>query len=141
MRLSEMTASQAKDLSLFNLILECYGWEDPTDTEGRLEAGENVKPEGFRIWRQGGLMLQARFHAPVNMISLSMIDSLRREKVQFHFIYDHNPAPILEWLVSVMESFNMDTYAELIKDADGKCEVILLEISESEIYEVKPSAR
>lgn len=138
MRKADLTETQLRDLNLFNLILECDGWADQYDTEKRLDAGELVNPEGVRVAYGEGTVLQARYHAPVNMISLKITDLNRDDKVQFHFLFDNRPERILEWLVEVKGSLNFESYPQLLKEADGKCEMILLEVSETEIYEVKP---
>ncbi|MEL7340242.1 MAG: hypothetical protein AAGM67_07135 [Bacteroidota bacterium] len=138
MRKADLTETQLRDVNLFNLILECDGWNDQYDTEKRLDAGELVNPEGVRVTYGEGTVLQARYHAPVNMISLRITDLNRDDKVQFHFLFDNRPERILEWLVEVKGELNFDTYPEMLKEADGKCEMILLEVSETEIYEVKP---
>jgi len=136
-----MNPSQLRDLQVFNLLLEHHGWEDPGQTEQRLEQGEDLKPEGARVIRNHSLTLLCRFHAPVNMISLSLIDLLSREKVQFHFLYTEEPERILEWIVGVSDNLDLDNYSQIVKKSQVDCDMILLEISESEIYEVKPSAQ
>ena len=140
MRKAELSPTQLRDLSVFNLLLEHHGWVDQLDTEKRLDAGEMVNPEGLRETYGSQLILQARFHAPVNMISLRITDTMLDEKVQFHFLFDDKPERILEWMVAVCDELNLDTYPELLKKAEGKCEMILLEVSDTEIYEVKPPA-
>lgn len=138
MRKSELSPTQLRDWNVFNLLLEHNGWVDTRETEKLLDAGESVNPEGLREWRQTNGMLQARFHAPVNMISLRITDNLLEEMVQFHFLYDHKPERILEWMVEVADTLSLESYPELLKQADGRCEMILLEVSDTEIYEVKP---
>lgn len=138
MRKADLTATQLRDLSLFNLILDCDGWMDQLDTEKRFDAGELVNPEGLRVAHGQGITLLARFHAPVNMISLRITDIHKDERVQFHFLFDNRPERILEWLVEVKTKITLETYPALLKEADGRCEMILLEVSETEIYEVKP---
>ena len=138
MRKVEMTKPQLRDLNIFNLILESNGWVDQDDIEKRLDNGETVNPEGLRMISGQSAILQARFHAPVNMISLRITDLLIDERVQFHFLYDDRPERILEWIVSVTDQLSMDTYPDLLKTANGRCEMILLEVSDTEIYEVKP---
>lgn len=138
MRKADLTATQLRDLNLFNLILECDGWVDQYETEKRLDAGELVNPEGSRAAHGEGTILQARFHAPVNMISLRITDLSREDKVQFHFLFDNRPERILEWLIEIRDELNLDSYPDLLKEANGRCEMILLEVSETEIYEVKP---
>lgn len=137
---SELNPAQLRDIKVFNLILECDGWEDQFETEKKLDAGEMVNPEGLRTIQEAFVTLQARFHAPVNMISLRIIDRFLDDRVQFHFLFDDTPERILEWIVSVRPSLTLDSYPELLKQADGKCEMILLEVSDTEIYEVKPPA-
>lgn len=141
MRKAELTPTQLRDLSVFNLLLDHHGWVDQFDTEKRLDAGEMVNPEGLRETYGAQITIQARFHAPVNMISLRITDSYTDEKVQFHFLFDDKPERILEWMVEVCGELNMDSYPELLKLADGKCEMILLEVSDTEIYEVKPPTK
>lgn len=141
MRKAELTPSQLRDLRVFNLILDHHDWVDLNDTEKRLDAGENVNPEGLRETYSAQVVLQARFHAPVNMISLRIIDTKFDERVQFHFLFDDKPERILEWMIDVSDVLNLETYPNLLKKADGKCEMILLEVSDTEIYEVKPPTK
>ncbi|MEL6673442.1 MAG: hypothetical protein AAFR61_14655 [Bacteroidota bacterium] len=138
MRKAELTTSQLRDLNVFNLLLEQHNWIDVEDTEKRLDQGEVVNPEGFREIYNQNVSLQARFHAPVNMISLRITDTQLEERVQFHFLFDNRPERILEWIVSICDELSLDSYPELLKLANGKCEMILLEVSDTEIYEVKP---
>jgi hypothetical protein len=138
MRKADLTATQLRDVNMFNLILECDNWVDQFDTEKKLDAGELVNPEGLRATHQNGVSLIARFHAPVNMISLRIKDLYQEDEVQFHFLFDNRPERILEWLAEVKNDLNLETYPELLKEADGRCEMILLEVSDTEIYEVKP---
>ncbi len=140
MRKAELTKTQLRDLNVFNLILEYQGWADQQEIEKRLDAGELVNPEGIRVKSGQNAMLQARFHAPVNMISLRITDLSSDEKVQFHFLYDDRPERILEWISEIGDQLSLDTYPDLLKQADDKCEMILLEVSDTEIYEVKPPA-
>lgn len=141
MRKNELTKSQLQHLNVFNLILEHHGWDDPSNTEQRLDQGENVKPEGSRSRKNSSLTLLARFHAPINMISLSLIDLMSRENVQFHFLFTEKPELILEWIVQVANQIDLENYSELVKKSKVNCDMILLEISESEIYEVRLSAK
>ena len=133
-----LTNTQLKDLGLFNLILECDGWADTEEHEKRLDRGENVKPEGRRVRSNGQAILEAQFHAPLNMISLRINDVNKADQVLFHFMYDTRPERILEWLVENSQTLCMETYPESFMRLDGKCEMILLEVSKNEIYEVKP---
>ncbi|MEO1448379.1 MAG: hypothetical protein AAFV07_02565 [Bacteroidota bacterium] len=141
MRKGDLSSNQLKRLNLFHLITEAYGWEDPHDTEVRMEAGEDLNPEGYRIFRKPGLCLEALFHAPVDMLSLRLSDLHNKERVQFHFLFDHKPERIVEWVVSVADELDINTYPELLQEANGKCEMILLEVSDTEIYEVKPPTK
>ncbi|MEO0473899.1 MAG: hypothetical protein AAF206_30095, partial [Bacteroidota bacterium] len=70
MRKSDLSPTQLRDLNVFNLVLECEGWADYKETEVRFDAGEMVNPEGFRVMHGPQAVLYARYHAPVNMISL-----------------------------------------------------------------------
>ncbi|MDX2283607.1 MAG: hypothetical protein NW241_05565 [Bacteroidia bacterium] len=140
MRKSELSAAQLRDLNIFNLILECNGWEDPYDTEPRFDAGEMVNPEGFRCYRNRDVSLQARFHAPVSMISVLMTDFANTDRVQFHFLFEGRPERILEWLAASAPALDLESYPDLLRKAENRCEMILLEVSDTEIYEVKPSA-
>jgi hypothetical protein len=140
MRKTDLSPAQLRDLGIFHLILEHHGWDDPWDTESRLDAGERVNPEGVRGLRNGNGYLQARFHAPVNMISLMATDTHREGKVQFHFFFDKKPERILEWIGEIGQTISLDNYPDLLKKAGGRCEMILLEVSDTEIYEVTPPA-
>ncbi|GAB4419292.1 MAG: hypothetical protein OHK0039_31530 [Bacteroidia bacterium] len=140
MRKSELTSNQLRDLNIFNLILEHYGWRDEQETEKRMDTGEACNPEGMRAYVNRYHYLQARFHGPINMISLYMEDMQQHDTVQMHFLFDKQPERILEWIGQVGESLSMDNYSGMIREADDRCEMILLEVSETEIYEVKPSA-
>jgi hypothetical protein len=141
MRQSEFNTTQARDWRLFNLILESYGWDDIDGTEGRMDQGEICTPEGYRSRRNGHALLETRFHAPVNMISLRVTDTLSQDNVQLHFLYDDQPERILEWIAAQQDAIDLDSYQHLLKSAQQQCEMILLEKSDMEIYEVKPSAR
>jgi len=135
----DMSATQQRDWQVFNLILECFGWEDVDGTEARLDSGEFVKPEGLRARREGHISLEAKLHSPVNMISLRITDTASDDNVQIHFLYTQRPERILEWVVEQGPSLSLDTYHDLIKGVSAMCEMILLEKSDMEIYEVKPS--
>lgn len=140
MRQSELTPTQARDWRLFNLILETYGWDDFDDTEWKMDQGEICTPEGYRSRRNGCSVLEVRYHAPVNMISLRVTDNSSQDNIQLHFLYDDRPERILEWIVAQQEQLDLDSYSDLLKHAQQQCEMILLEKSDMEIYEVKPSA-
>jgi hypothetical protein len=140
MQQSELNPTQARDWQLFNLILEGYGWDDPEHTEWRMEHGEVCTPEGHRTLSQNGVCLEARYHAPVNMISLRVSEPNSQENIQLHFLYDNRPERILEWMVQQQAGMDLESYQDLLKSAQKQCEMILLEKSDMEIYEVKPSA-
>lgn len=141
MRKGDLNSTQLRDINVFNLILDCDGWVDQYDTEKKFDSGELVNPEGLRIAIQNNIRLQVRFHAPVNMISLRITDIYKNDNIQFHFLFDNRPERILEWLVAVKNELNFESYPEKLKEADGRCEMILLEVSDTEIYEVKPPTR
>ena len=141
MRKREMTAFQLRDWSVFHLILEAHGWEDLEETERRLDRGELMKPEAMRSCWMGHLWLTARYHAPVNMISLQLADLQADEKVQGHFLYDGKPDRILEWIVSKAKGLVIRDFEQQVTCAQPHCEMILLEKSDLEIYEVRPEAR
>lgn len=140
MQRSDMNDSQRRDWQLFNLLLESYGWEDIDDTEWRMEQGESCTPEGHRARRHGHTLLEARLHAPVNMISLRLSEPQHNpDNIQLHFLYDDRPERILEWIVAHAEQLTIEAYQPLLSSAQRQCEMILLEKSDMEIYEVKPS--
>lgn len=139
MRKSELSQTQLRDLNVFNLLLEHHGWADERDTERRMDAGEAMNPEGMRGFYAPKHYLQLRFHAPINMMSLFLEDQQQDETIQVHFLFDDKPERIIEWLARVADDFSLETYPDLLREADGRCEMILLEVSETEIYEVKPS--
>jgi|GEM_PF-2594332 len=141
MRKTELSEIQLRDLNIFNLLLEFHGWEDYQNTEKRMDQDTDMNPEGSRTLCNGVAVLEVKLHIPVNMISLRISDIYARERVQFHFLYDTQPEYLLEWLTSCGTDLSLETYPELLKDAVGKCEMILLEISDTEIYEVRPPAK
>ncbi|MEO0899027.1 MAG: hypothetical protein AAFY71_21625 [Bacteroidota bacterium] len=134
-----MTKTQLRDLQMFNMILECHGWADPSYTEEKLESGQSVKPEGLQVFRNDRAHLIAKFHAPINMIDLSILDNKRKSSVHFHFIYDQAPEKLLDWMVGIAAELDMESFSALIRGAEGKCDMILMEKSEKEIYEFKPA--
>ena len=141
MKKSELSKAQERGLNLFNLLLEHKRWDDSWGVEVDMDHGENGNPEGYRCLSRAGLLMEAKFHAPVNMISLSITDVMLEEQVQFHFLFDDRPERILEWIADKGETLNMDNYTELLQTTEGKCEMVLLEVSETEIYEMKPPAQ
>lgn len=140
MRKQDLTTTQLRDLRIFNLIMEHYGWDDDEGIEALFEAGEKVSPEGQMARAFGHHELEVQFHAPVRMISLRITDLFVEDQVQFHFLYETKPETLLEWLVAHAEELTLDSYPDLLKQAESLCAMILMEVSDSEIYEVKPSA-
>ncbi len=140
MKKLELTQSQLRDLNIFYVILECNGWEDLEDIENKFDNGEKVSPEGQMNRVCGQTELRAQFHAPVRMVSLRITDLFLEEQVQFHFLYESEPEQILEWIVAYADSISLDNYPKLLKQAEQLCAMILMEVSDQEIYEVKPSA-
>ena len=140
MKKLELTPAQLRDLNIFYVILECNGWEDLEDIETRFDQGEKVSPEGQMNRVCGQTELRAQFHAPVRMVSLRVTDLFLEEQVQFHFLYESQPEQILEWIVAHAESISLDNYPQLLRQAEQLCAMILMEVSDQEIYEVKPSA-
>lgn len=138
MHKTDLTQNQERDLNIFNLILECNDWVDLDDCELRLERGEQVSPEGRRLLCNGKAILEAQFHAPLNMITLQITDLQTFEKVRLHFMYDEQPERLLEWLAEGGLTLQLDNYPEWLKEVNGRCEMILLELAHDEIYEVKP---
>jgi hypothetical protein len=136
-----LNPQQSRNLGIFHLLLEHYGWEDLHETESRMDAGESLSPEGSRTLRRRSLSLQARFHAPVNMISLLIAEQNQPGRVQIHFFFQNQPERILEWIGQAGASLDLETYPEWLQRSGGICDTILLEVSDTEIYEVKPSAR
>lgn len=124
---------------MFHLILEAYGWEDLENTEAQFEADQSMKPEAARVLRLSQVELEARYHAPVNMISLR-IWGREEGELQAHFLYDHRPERIIEWIVQQARDFYPEKFEEQIKEARPYCEMILFEKSNTEIYEVRPGA-
>ncbi|MEM7659269.1 MAG: hypothetical protein AAF399_24320 [Bacteroidota bacterium] len=141
MKKSQLSNTQLRDVNVFNLLLEYNGWDDCEDTEYRLDSGEHITPEGCRTYTKSGVILESKFHAPVNMISLAIIDAMADETVQFHFLFEDRPERILEWITEIQADLTLQNYPELLKTTKDRCEMILLEVSETEIYEVKPSAQ
>ncbi|MEM9985890.1 MAG: hypothetical protein AAF804_12440 [Bacteroidota bacterium] len=141
MKLNEMTQSQIQDWKMFHLILEAWGWEDVEDSENRLEGGEMLKPEASRLMIHSWATLEARYHAPVNMVSLRIGETTGEDTLQAHFLFDNEPQRILEWIADHGPQMSLESFEEDIRSAEGSCEMILFERSNMEIYEVKPSPR
>lgn len=140
MRKQDLTATQLRDLSIFYVILEHHGWVDTEGVELQFDAGEKVSPEGQVSKIYGQTELRAHFHAPVRMISLKITDLILEDQVQFHFLYEKNPESLLEWMCEHSAELTLESYPDLLKDAEKLCAMILMEVSDQEIYEVKPSA-
>lgn len=138
MHFLDLTDIQKRDLNWFNMILEAHGWHDPDETESRIEAGEDLSPEGKRMINYEATSLEVEFHAPLNMLTLRIKDIITSEQIRFYFFYDEKVERILEWLVAVSERLNLESYIECLKEVFGKCEMILIELAKDEIYEVKP---
>ncbi len=139
MRKQDLTPAQLRDLTVFYVILEHHDWEDTEGIEQRFDAGEKVSPEGQLTRVFGQTELRAQFHAPVRMVSLRIADLFLEEQVQFHFLYESNPESLLEWMMANAEALTLDSYPDLLKKAEKVCAMILMEVSDQEIYEVKPS--
>lgn len=140
MRKQDLTATQLRDLSIFYVILEHHGWVDHEGIEARFDAGEKVSPEGQLFTISGHTELRAQFHAPVRMVSLRITDIILEDQVQFHFLYEKNPESLMEWMCNHAEELTLESYPALLKEAEKLCAMILMEVSDQEIYEVKPSA-
>jgi hypothetical protein len=138
MHFLDLTDTQKRDLNWFNMILEAHGWHDPEEIEKRIVAGENLCPEGKRMITHTSTSLEVEFHAPLNMITLQIKDIITFEQIRFYFFYDEKIERILEWLASVSDRINLESYIECLKEVFGKCEMILIELAKDEIYEVKP---
>ena len=138
MKKSQLTETQLKHLKHFNLILECDGWVDYLSVEDQFEAGKDMNPEGVMSIREESLILEAQFHVPVQMLSLSISDKRLRQKVDIFFLYDQQPEPILEWIVSVRSDLNIHTYRNLLNQHKDICKTIFLAESNSEHVELKP---
>jgi hypothetical protein len=138
MRYIDLTEDQQRDLNIFNLILEYHDWVDLDECERRMDHGDSVSPEGRRLLCNGDAILDAQFHAPLNMISLQITDLQSFEKVRFHFMFDEKPERLLEWLAEACQTLSFETYPEWLKGTEGKCEMILLDLGKNELYELKP---
>ncbi|MEM6632239.1 MAG: hypothetical protein AAF694_21360 [Bacteroidota bacterium] len=138
MKKSQLTETQLKHLKHFNLILECDGWVDYLSVEDQFEAGKDMNPEGVMSIREESLILEAQFHVPVQMLSLSISDKRLRQKVDIFFLYDQQPEHILEWIVSVRAELNIHTYRTLLNQHKDICKTIFLAESNAEHVELKP---
>ena len=138
MKKSQLTKTQLKHLQHFHLILECDGWVDYLSVEEQLEAGKDMNPEGVMSIREEALILEAQFHVPVQMLSLSISDKRLRQKVDIFFLYDQQPEGILEWIVQVRKELNIHTYRTLLNEHKHICKTIFLAESNAENVELKP---
>jgi len=138
MKKTELSKAQLQHLQMFNLILECDGWVDYLSVEEQLESGKDMNPEGIMSLRDDSLILEAQFHIPVQMISLSISDRIERRKVDIFFLYDQHPEHILEWIVSIRPQLQIHTYRRLLKEESNICKTIFLAESNPERIELKP---
>lgn len=140
MKKSELNNLQTGHLNLFNLILECNGWEDPLKVEDRLDKGECINPEGIRSYWNEMAKLEAQFHAPVYMISLSISSPASSRNIHIFFFYEDKPQRILEWIAGIKDQLNLQTYAPLLKqfkqELQESGDTILLTDSPSKVYEL-----
>ncbi len=138
MKKTELSKAQLQHLQMFNLILECDGWADYLSVEEQLESGKDMNPEGIMSLKNDSLILEAQFHIPVQMISLSISDRIERRKVDIFFLYDQYPEHILEWIVSIRPQLQIHSYRRLLKEASNICKTIFLAESNPERIELKP---
>ncbi|MFN0200832.1 MAG: hypothetical protein ACKVTZ_04900 [Bacteroidia bacterium] len=132
------TPTRVTDIELFYLILECYGWECPSSSD--LEEC-NIRfnnPEAILAFSSRKTILEIGFHEPLNLMSLRISDVFRKQSVLFHFMYNQQPEKLLEWFAAVSEELTLENYPELLKQASSKCEMILLEVNNQQMYEVIP---
>ncbi len=124
------------DIDLFHLILEAYNWDEVS------YIGDNTlyssKAEATYAFSTKNARFEARFHQPLNMISLQLQDVFRKQTIQFHFMYSEKPELILEWVAQEAGNITFDNYPIVLKKAAGKCEMILLELDNKKMYEVIP---
>ncbi|MEL6194458.1 MAG: hypothetical protein AAFR66_20530 [Bacteroidota bacterium] len=138
MKKSALTASQLAHLNVFSLILECDGWADPLAIERRFDGGEELSPEGMRVFESNQRVLEAQFHAPVNMITLSISTPDKEEKIVLFFLYASKPEKILEWMVSVKNSINTVNYSKYLEEINDYCTTIMEAVSTPASCELKP---
>lgn len=132
------TKKTVNDLDLFYLILEAYGWESPSKREEDSYLESYNRPEAILLYSTREAILEACFHQPLNMISVKIRDIYKKNHILFHFMYDDKPERILEWLAAQSDNLSFETYPKLLKKAAGKCEMILLELADNQMYEVIP---
>lgn len=130
-----------KDIELFHLILEAYHW-DEVKTETHADKNlYNNQPEAAYSYATRHTKMVVKFHEPLNMISLSVADVRNaKQTLQLHFMYDERPERILEWIATVSNELTIENYPQLLKQAKGKCELMLLELANNKMYEVIPPA-
>ncbi|MEM6764225.1 MAG: hypothetical protein AAF824_14175 [Bacteroidota bacterium] len=138
MKKSSLTASQLDHLNLFSLILECDGWADPLAIERKFDEGEEVSPEGMRVYEYQKRILEAQFHAPVNMITLGISTQGEEEKVVLFFLYMSKPEKILEWMVAVKDKISTDNYSTYLEEINDYCTTIMEAVSTAASCELKP---
>lgn len=139
MRKSELTLQQQRELEIFSLILECDGWEDPDGVEARMDRGDYVNPEGVRIYTEENQVFEAQFHAPVHMITLSLLDKSLQRKIGIFFLYSNRPERILEWITLARKKLTIANHQELIRSAQKICPTVLVLESSPEDAILKPT--
>lgn len=140
MKKSELTNLQLEHLNLFNLILECHGWEDLAGIERQLDQGQPTNPEGIRTYWCEQTRLEAQFHAPVFMVSLSIMDERAARSIHVFFFYENGPEHVLEWIAQVKDRLSFQTLASLLREYKEQHELpgdtLLLTDSPSKVYEM-----
>ena len=124
------------DIDLFHLILEAYNWDEVSYSDDKALYGG--KAEATYAFSTKNALFEAKFHEPLNMISLHLQDIFRQQTIQFHFMYSEKPELILEWIAQEAGNITFDNYPLVLKKAAGKCEMILLELDNKKMYEVIP---
>lgn len=139
--MKKIKKTTVKDIDLFHLILEAYGWDEiKTNSKTDVHLFHN-QPEAVYAYNTRHTKMVIKFHEPLNMISLWIEEvKNRKQNVQLHFMYDEHPERILEWVAKASHELSIDNYPVLLKDTKGKCEMMLLELSNSKMYEVIPPA-
>ncbi len=124
------------DIDFFHLILEAYNWDEVSDKGN--EGLYCTKAEAAYHFSTTNALFEAKFHQPLNMISLRLQDIFCKQGIQFHFMYSEKPELILEWIAQEAENITLENYPIVLKKAAGKCEMILLELDNHKMYEVIP---
>lgn len=131
--------NKVSDIDLFHLILEAYCWDELKYSEAEASV-YGSKAEATYIYSTKSARFEAKFHQPLNMISLHLQDIFRKQGIQFHFMYSEKPELILEWIAQEASNITLENYPTVLKKAAGKCEMILLELDNNKMYEVIPPA-